>query len=304
MPSQNRPAAAPPSYYGPQPTPAYTGAAAHSQQPSNYGVTPPYGTSPRITNPGGAGLVRPALPRSVGRVPTSYIGIVLVLFLAISFILVRQGIIPWFSSNSNNPSTVAMPFTENFQDNSRSWTAGTIASLTTGIVNNQYKIDVNSNGGAVTYFPHPNVGTLPANFTFTVTIEQTQGDQNAWFGLAFREKDDGNGGNVTCYAFGITSNGISTVQKYNPNATNKATTLGGSTNPVPGFRAGFTQLHTLQTIVQGNKFFFKVDNHTVPVSPSPDESITDTQYSGGQPTLYVSGTAGTFIVTSVQLAIP
>ncbi|HEX9130761.1 MAG TPA: serine/threonine-protein kinase [Ktedonobacteraceae bacterium] len=300
MPSQNRPAASPPSYYGPPPAPAYAGAAASPQQPSNYGATPPYGTSPRITNPGGAGLVRPALPRSVGRAPISYFVIALILLLATGLILVKQGIIPGFNSNQNPPATLATPFTEHFQDNNRGWTAGTIGDLTTGIVNNQYKIDVN--GGSASYFPHPNVGTLPANFTFTVTIEQTQGDQNAWFGLAFREKDDGNGGNVTCYAFGITANGISTVQKYNPNVASKATTLGVSTKPVSGFRTGFTQLHTLQTIVQGNKFFFKVDNHTVPVSP--DQFITDSEYTGGQLALYVSGTTATFIVTSAQLAIP
>ena len=304
MPSQNRPAATPPSYYGPQPNPANTGAAAHSQQPSNYGVTPPYGSSPRTTNPGGAGLVRPALPRSISKVPISYAVIVLILLLSIGFILVKQGMIPGFNSNQNPPSTLVTPFTEHFQDNNRSWTAGTIGVLTAGIVNNQYKIDVNGNRGPGSYFPHPNVGTLPSNFTYTVTIEQTQGDQNAWFGLAFREKDDGNGGNVTCYAFGITTNGISTVQKYHSNAASKSTTLGGSTNPFPGFRTGFNQLHTLQAIIQGSKFLFKVDNQTVQVSPSLDKSITDSEYTGGQLTLYVSGTTATFIVTSVQLAIP
>ncbi len=304
MPSQNRPAASPPSYYGPQPAPAYTGAAANSQQPSNYGVTPPYGTSPRITNPGEAGLIRPALPRSVGRAPISYFVIALILLLAIGLILVKQGIIPGFNSNQNTTSTTATPFTENFQGTTRNWTAGTIGDLTTGIVNNQYKIDINGNGGPVTYFPHPVVGTLPDNFTLTVTIEQTQGDQNNWFGLAFREKDDGSGGNVTCYAFGITTNGISTVQKYHSNAISKTTTLGGSTNPVPGFKTGLNQVHTLQAIIQGSKFFFKVDNQTVPVSPSPDKSISDSEYTGGQLTLYVSGSTATFIVTSVQLAIP
>jgi serine/threonine protein kinase len=304
IPSQNRPAVTPPSYYGPQSSPAYTAASAHPQQPSNYGVTPPYGPSPRITNPSGAGLVRPALPRSVGRVPITYIGIALLLLISIVLILVKQGVIPGLNSHQNTPSTIATPFTENFQDNSHSWTAGTIGGLTTGIVNNQYKIDVNGNGGPVTYFPHPNIGTLPGTFTLTVTMEQTQGGTNDWFGLAFREKDDGNGGNVTCYAFGITANGVSTVQKYDPNAASKATTLGGSTNPVPGFKASLNQPHTLQAIVQGSKFFFKVDNQTVPVSSAPDQSITDSEYTGGQLTLYISGSTATFIVTSVQLAIP
>src|SRR5437667_2591824 len=69
LPSQNRPNTPIPSFYGTQSPPALSEVAVHPQQPSNYGVTPPYGSSPRITNPGGACLVRPALPRSVGRVP-------------------------------------------------------------------------------------------------------------------------------------------------------------------------------------------------------------------------------------------
>jgi hypothetical protein len=135
-------------------------------------------------------------------------------------------------------------------------------------------------------------------------MEQIQGDPNAWFGLAFRENDNGNGGNVTCYAFGIQTSGSSTVQKYNPKVATNATTLGGSSIPVPGFKAGFKQLHTIQATVKASKFFFKIDNQTVPVSPSPDKSITDSEYTGGQLTLYVSGATATFIVTSVQLAIP
>ncbi len=301
-PPQHRPADTPPSYYGPQPPPAYFGAVSTPQQPSNYSVTPPYASSPPVTNPGGAGLLKPAPPRRAGRVPITYIGIALVLLLAILLILIKQGIIPWFSSNPNNPSAVATPFTENFQDNTRNWTVGTINGLTVGIVNNQYKIDIN--GGPVTYFPHPDMGTLPDNFTLTVTMEQTQGDTNDWFGLAFREKDDGNGGNVTCYALGIKANGISTVQKYDPNAQSKATTLGGSTNPVLGFKPGINQLHILQAIVQGSKFFFKIDNQPVPVSPASDQSITDSTYSGGRLTLYVSGSTATFVVTSLQFTIP
>ncbi len=214
----------------------------------------------------------------------------------------KQGVIPGLNSNQNTTLTTATSFTENFQGTTRNWTAGTMGGLTTGMVNNQYDIQIN--GGPNTYFPHPVVGTLPGTFTLTVTMEQIQGDPNAWFGLAFRENDNGNGGNVTCYAFGIQTSGSSTVQKYNPNVATKATTIGGSSNPVSGFKVGFKQLHTIQAIVQGSKFLFKIDNQTVPVSPSPDKSLTDSEYTGGQLTLYVSGASATFIVTSVKLDIP
>ena len=300
--SQNPPIAQTPSYYATQSPPVHNGAVIQQQQPSRYGTTPPYGSSPRITNPGSAGLMEPAIKRSARKTPFIYIAFALVLLLSIGLLLAKQGVIPGFNSNQNSGSTTATAFTENFQGNTRNWTAGTNGGLTTGIVNNQYDIQLSDTPD--TYFPHPVVGALPDTFTLTVTLEQTQGGSNAWFGLAFREKDNGNGGNVTCYAFGIQTNGSSTVQKYDPSAANKTIRIGGSTNPVPGFKTGTNQLHTIQAIVQGSKFFFKVDNQTVPVSPSPDKSITDSQYTGGQLTLYVSGSTATFIVTSVQLVIP
>src|SRR5258708_12319618 len=141
---------------------------------------------------------------------------------------------------------------------------------------------------------------MTENVRITITMKKTQGDPNELYGLAFREKDDGNGSNVTCYAFGIKLNGMSTVLKYNPNAQNNETSLGGSTNPVPGFKAGLNQLHILQAVVQGSKFFFKIDNQPVPVSPAPDQSIADSTYTGGQFTLYVSGSTANFVVIPAQ----
>ncbi|HXL37959.1 MAG TPA: serine/threonine-protein kinase [Ktedonobacteraceae bacterium] len=301
--SQNPPITSTPSYYNTQSPPAQNGAAVH-QQPSHYGMTPPYGSYTRNTSTSNAGLVKPTIKRSRGKTPIIYGVFALVLLFSIGLLLAKQGIIPTpgFTSDQNSGSTTATAFTENFQSTTRNWTAGTIGGLSTGIGNNQYDIQIS--GGPATYFPHPVIGSLPDTFTLTATMEQTRGSPNAWFGLAFREKDDGNGGNVTCYAFGIQTNGSSTVQKYDPNAANHTITIGGSTNPVPGFKTGNNQFHSIQAVVHGSKFFFKVDNQIVPVSPSPDKSISDSQYSSGHLTLYVSGSNATFIVTSVQLAIP
>ena len=289
-----------PSYYSVPPPPAFHNAVVQQQQPSQYGMTPPYGSAAPITNPGSAGSLKPA-KHTAGQASKMYIAFAVVLLVSMGLLLAKLGVLPGLSSKQNAGTTTATSFTENFQSTVRNWTAGTNGGLTTGIVNNQYDIQIS--GGPSTYFPHPNVGTLPGNFVLTVTMEQTQGSSNAWFGLAFRENDDGHGGNVTCYAFGIQTNGVSTVQKYDPQVTNSTTTLGGSTNPVPGFNTGNNQLHTIQAIVHGNSFFFKVDNQIVPVSPSPDKSITDSQYSGGHLALYVSGSDASFIVTSVQLAV-
>ena len=299
--TQHPPVNLTPSNYTPQSQGVYNGAAVQ-QQSSQYGMTPPYGSSPRITNPGSAGIMKPTVKRSRGKTSIMYTAFALVLLFSIGLLLAKQGVLPGLNANQNNGSTNATAFRENFSSTDRNWTAVNTGGFTAGVVNNQYEIQIS--GGPNTYFPHPAVGTLPANFTLTATMEQTQGDSNAWFGLAFREQDDGNGGNVTCYAFGIQTNGKSIVQKYNPNVANLSTTLGSSTIPVPGFITGNNQLHTIEAIVHGNTFSFKVDNQVVPVSLSPDKSITDTQYGGGHLTLYVSGTNASFIVTSVQLTIP
>ena len=215
--SQNLPISPTPSYYNTQSPPVSNGAAVHQQQPSHYGMTPPYGSSPRITNPGSAGLIKPTAKRSKSKTSITYIAFALVLLLAVGLLLAKQGVIPGLNSSQNSGSPTATAFIENFQSTTRNWTAGTIGGLTTGIVKNQYDIQM-SGGPDASYFPHPDVGTLPTNFTLTASMEQTQGS-NAWFGLAFREKDDGKGGHVTCYAFGIQTNGGSTVQKYDPSCS-------------------------------------------------------------------------------------
>ena len=191
---------------------------------------------------------------------------------------------------------------ETFQNNDRNWPQLNSNGLNAAIASDGYHLTISSSLNE-TYFPHPDVGTLPTNFTLTVQFKQTQGTLSNLFGLAFREKDDGNGGNVTGYAFVINDNGTSQVLKYDPSTPGKNTTIDGPINPVPGFKAGNNILHTLQAIVQGSKFFFKVDGQQVP-GTAPDHSVTDPAYTGGQLTLYVSGTNATFVVTSVRLAIP
>jgi serine/threonine-protein kinase len=289
-----------PSFYTAQPPPVAQNAVAGQQQPSRYGMTPPHGSLP-ITNPSGVSSLKPGTKRSAGKLSRTYVVLALVLLLSIGLLLAKVGVLPGLSSNQNNVTTTATSFAEDFQNNTRNWTVGTNGGLATSIAGKQYDIQIT--GGPTTYFPHPDVGPLPSNFVLTVKMEQTQGSSNTWFGLAFRENDDGNGGNVTCYAFGIRTNGISIVEKYDSSATNSNTPLGGSSNPVTGFKTGNNQPHTIQAIVHGNTFKFNVDNQLVPVSTSADKSITNSQFSGGHLTLYVSGSNAAFIVTSVQLTV-
>ncbi len=301
MPSQNRPAATPPSYYGSQPSHSYTGAAAHPQQPSNYGVTPPYGPSPRFTDPGSAGLIK---PRSVGKAPISYIVIALILLVLIGLLIVKQGVIPGLNSNQNTPSTNATPFTETFQDTHLGWINGSSNGLTATVKPNNYTLVVSQATPSNTYFPYPsNLGSLPDNFTWTVQISSNEADPKVFYGLAFRLKLDGT--NVSCYAFVINGQGDYQVLKYIP----------GSKTPTILWQAQSNTIHNgpntsnkLQAIVKGNNFSFTINDTPVSGQSNP---ITDNSgtplYTGGQPALAVAGSSSSemsFSATSAQLSIP
>jgi len=273
------------SSYGPQPT---------------FTNTPPYGSSARITNPSGAGMLTPPLRRPARRQqPISYIITAAVLLLALVLILAKTGVLPIFNSNSNASSNIAQPFTENFQNNDRNWTNGTINNLTSSITGNQYMLTIqNAPTGGNTYFPHPDIGTLPDKFTLTITMEQTRGDGS--YGLAFHESENASGG-VSCYALVIYARGPSSgsyqVLKYNPNLVNSYTTLGESTSPA--IKAGYNQSNKLQVVVNGGSFSFSINDHPLSGTITPD-----TAYSGGQLAIFVSGTNAAFVVQQVTLTTP
>ncbi len=302
-PSQNRPAVTPPSYYGPQSSPASIDAAAQPQ-PSNYGMTPPYSSSPRITNPGGAGLVRPALPRSAGRVPITYIVIALIVLLSTGLLLVKQGVIPGFNSNQNTTSTTATPFTDNFQDVHLGWTNGNLNGLTATIKPNNYSLNISQATPANTYFPYPsNVGSLPDNFTWVAQISSNEADPTVFYGLAFRLKQDGN--NVSCYTFVIDGQGNYQVLKYTPGSTTPTRLWQGQSAVIHN---GPNTSNKLQVLVKGNNFFLTINNTPINGQSHP---ITDNSgaapYTRGQPALAVAGSSTSemnFSVTSVQLAVP
>jgi serine/threonine protein kinase len=302
--SQNRLTGTPPSYDGQQSSPASPGIAASPQQQSAYGTTPPYGSPTRVTNPSGANMVAPTLPRTRSRAPLSYIAIAAVLLVAIGLILVKQGIIPWFSSNQGNPSTTSTSFTETFQDNHLNWTIGSVNGLTAQVRPNSYTLDISQSTTPNTYFPYPSSsGSLPDNFTWTVQISRTKGDAGVFYGLAFRLKQDGN--NVSCYAFVIDGNGDYQVLKYAPGSPSHSTLGQGQMKAI---HTGLNQLNTLQAIIKGNRFFLTINSTAV---DGQSNLITDNSgtapYTGGQPALAVAGSRVSdvsFTVTSARLTIP
>lgn len=268
------------SAYGPQPT---------------FTNTPAYGSSARVTNPSGASMLTPPLRRSAHRQqPISYIITAAVLLLALVLVLAKTGILPIFNSNSNPSSTITQPFTENFSTNDRNWTNGTINHLNASI-NGQYMLQISNATTGDTYFPHPQIGTLPDKFTLTLSIEQTQGDGS--YGLAFHESEDASGG-VSCYALVIyATTGSYQVLKYNPNSPNHYTILGQSSSQA--IKTGFNHFNKLQAVIDGSKFSFSINDQLLSGTITPD-----TAYSGGQLAVLVSGTNASFVVKQVTLTTP
>jgi len=273
-------------------------ASAYGPQPA-FGDTPAYGSSTRITHPSGASMIAPPMRRPIRRQPISYTIMAVVLLLAIVLVLAKTGILPIFNGNSNPSSNTAQAFTENFQNNDRNWTIGTLNNLTASINNNQYALQIKNATNGQTYFPHPALGTLPDKFTLTVKIEETQADQNtSFYGLAFRESQNASGG-VSSYALAIYPNGTYAVLKFDPNANNGFIPLGQSNQPFSAIKTGLSQWNELKVVVNGSSFAFYVNG-----TPLPDTNTPDTSLTGGQLALLVSGTNATFAANQVTLTTP
>ncbi len=277
-------------------------ASAYGPQPA-FGNTPAHGSSARVTNPSGSGMVAPPLRRPARRQPTSYIMISVVLLLALVLILAKTGILPIFNGNSNASSNIAQAFTENFQNNNRNWTNGTINHLDASI-NGQYTLQISNAATGDTYFPHPDVGTLPDKFTLTVTMEQTQSDPSSSYGLAFHESENASGG-VSCYALVIHTKGTYQVLKYTSRQVQDGydptpyTILGQTDQPFTAINAGINRANVIQVVVNGSSFTFTINGKPLPGLVTPDNA-----YTGGQLALFVSGTNATFVASQVTLTTP
>jgi serine/threonine protein kinase len=275
---------------------------------SSYGQTPPSGAvqaqdiapAMRVTAYGAGNFVIPAPARSKSKIPLSYIMVALVLVLAIAFGFWHPFISP--PGEPGPPLTKpATPFTENFQDNQRNWTVGSLNGLTASLpINHSYMLAV-SDGN--TYFPNPAVvGILPANFSIAVAIAQNTGSLNIFYGLAFRLRQ--NGSKVYCYAFVIDGHGDYELLKYNADLSTTLRTLWQGRFRL-AIRGGLNKINTLAATVQRNNFSLKVNGTPVPLQ-NGSQSISDLTlpYTGGHLAILVTGPEASFTVSSVQLAIP
>jgi serine/threonine protein kinase len=303
LPSQQRP-----SFYG-QPSQAGTPAPGmasaygqYNQQPA-LGATPPPGTTGRVTSTGISGSAIPAGGRHARHIqPFSFVGIGLVILLALGLILVKTGALPFFSGGAGNSNNgAAQAFTETFHDNHLSWTIGSVSGLNASFGQSSYILDIPLATAANTYFPYPSgAGSLPDTFTWSAQMEQTKGSL-AFYGLAFHLKQDSTG--VSCYAFIINGQGNYQVLKYSAGSASPTILSQGQSTAIHN---GLNAVNALQVRVQSNTFTLTVNN--TPIStPNP---ITDntggTPYTGGAPALLVAGSAQSevsYTVTQAQLTV-
>ncbi len=283
-PPQDQSMPPPYSYYGQQQAPGTTRA---TSSPAMHSTTA-----------GAGNLVTPAPLSTKGKIPLSYIMVAIVVALLIVFSLWHPFLPAPGGTNATSPTTA---FTENFQDNQRSWTVGSLNGLSASPPGNSSYMLAVSDGN--TYFPNPAAaGVLPANFTLSVEIEQNTGSLNTIYGLAFRLRQSGE--KVYCYAFVIDGKGDYEVLKYNADASATPIPL-WTGQSFPAIHSGLQKKNTLEAIVQGNSFSFLANNVTVPMNKG-SQSITDhsSSYTGGQLAILVAGSNTSFIVTQVKLTIP
>ena len=296
-PSQQRP-----SFYTfpPQSGAPAIGVASQYGQQQVGGNTPVYGTSGSSTHPSGVSAITPAARPAQGRLPLGYVGGALLVLLAVVLMLAKTGVVPLFGGASTTTTTVAQSFLDTMHDDHQGWTVGSLQGLNASFAQNSYILDIPQANPANTYFPYPkNVGYLPDNFTWSVKMEQTQG-QTAFYGLAFRLSQ--NGSNVSCYAFIIDGQGDYQVLKYISGvAAGSALTQGQSGN----IKKGLNQVNELKATVQGNNFYFWINGVPVNAQGHPVTDITgSTPYTNGEPAVFVAGSSASevsFTVSEAQL---
>jgi serine/threonine-protein kinase len=288
---------------------------------SDYGQQPVAGASAisindpatRTTTVGSGNIAVPIRPQAKRKFRLSYI--MYSVFTVIAIVLLLSRLQPWLcttsslfclgSSSQTSPGTNTSFTTEDFHNNDHNWTIGYLdnGNLKADISNNQYTLTVGSVDK--TYFPHPLPmgaadGPLPQNFTLTVEMAQTQGDIYRFFGIAFRLQGDDS--HVSSYGFAVKRAGQYELLKY---TVNNMSTLKEGVLPAQ-FNESLNQFNTLQVTVQGNKFFFKVNDQLVLLDGSADHSFTDNDHplTGGQLGIYVTGPDASFTVRSVKLTTP
>lgn len=303
-PAQNRPPIGPDSYYGQSSNPGIENSGVIPNAPqSSYGPTPPFTVNGRTAHStrGSAAISSLSQQRRLFR--PGYLAMsLLLLLLAAGLIIWRTGLI----TPPVNPTVHPKGFTEDFHNNDRNWTIGSLdnGNFAAAMTGPEYTLTVGNRSN--TYFPHPDasaVGILPANFSLTAHMEQTGGtSSNVFYGIAFHLIE--NGAKVYCYALVLDTLGNYQLLKYDADISNTPTKLWSGS--LSSFVSGIDHYHSLQAKVQGSSFSFAIDSIPVAVGAKQLTTYTDSSnpYTGGELALMVTGPNTAFTVSSVQLAIP
>nr|BBH95241.1 hypothetical protein KTA_34400 [Thermogemmatispora argillosa] len=229
------------------------------------------------------------------------LGIFMLLLLIIAMLLQSQ-LSNWMAFwGSSGPASegVAQPFTDTFQTNQQRWTESAPA-FSTAIGNGQYLITIGQTPPATYYFPYPQAaGNLPANFTLSAQIQRLEGDQENWYGLAFRLHPEGN--YVSCYALVIDGVGHYAFWKFDAHAAQPGTPLivvSGQYSP----RQHAPDL--LEITARGDTFTARINGAALDFNTSTRSVSDPGGYSGGRPGLLVTGPQARFLITRFTLALP
>ncbi|GER81832.1 hypothetical protein KTAU_04700 [Thermogemmatispora aurantia] len=226
----------------------------------------------------------------------------LVLLLLIATTLMQGPLSSWLRFlNTSGPTSeaVARPFTDTFQNNQQRWTESAPA-LSTAIGNGQYLITIDRTPPATYYFPYPQaVGSLPASFTLQAQMQRLAGEEENWYGIAFRLHPEGN--YVSCYALVIDGAGHYALWKFDAHAVQPGTPLvlvSGTYPPRPHAP------DTLEVSVRGDTFTARIN--AVPLDfNAPTHSVSDRGgYSGGKAGLLLTGPNARFSITRFSLTVP
>ncbi|MBX5449349.1 serine/threonine-protein kinase [Thermogemmatispora sp.] len=205
---------------------------------------------------------------------------------------------PWTMTGPTSEG-LARPFTDTFQTNEQRWTESAPA-FNTAIGNGQYVITIGQTPPATYYFPYPQAaGNLPTNFTLSAQIQRLAGNEENWYGLAFRLHLEGN--YVSCYALVIDGAGHYALWKFDAHAGQPGTPLilvSGLYSP----RKHAPDL--LELTARGDTFTARINGVPVDFNTSTRSVSDPGGYSGGRPGLLVTGPQARFLITRFTLALP
>jgi serine/threonine protein kinase len=276
--------------YSTQPSPA-----TYITAPSSPGLRTTGSSTPSIGNPMITGTRK--RPRRLFKIQSLITYVIVIAALVLLSVKVLPGLLQQHADSGGPPAQFSTAkvthFDEKFADNHLVWLNGSdpTGHLTTSLQDQRYTMQVNAVEDS--FFPYPrNVNPLPASFTFTAHLTQTQGAADRYYGIAFYFKSTNQ--TTTAYVFLISSAGQYALLKYAGTSTPISLGPNGTAKDI----AGLGKENVLTVSVAGGQITCSVNGTVVgDTVPAP----TDRLFQGGNVSLFVTGPDTTFVATEVSL---